>query len=129
MQVCPRCHRSNPSEAAFCYFDGVDLRALPATNGQARGEAAARAFQFPSGRRCLNLTELAVGCLEEWDAARDLLANGKIAQYLIELGRSDLARSAQPPAAGKADAALDTLLLALPGTIDQRPRLDFTPRR
>lgn len=129
MQVCPRCHRSNPSEAAFCYFDGVDLRAIPSTNGQARAEGPTRAFLFPSGRRCLNLAELAVGCLEEWDAARDLLVSGRIAQYLTELGRPDLARSAQPPAAGKADAALDNLLLALPGTIDQRPRLDFTPRR
>jgi hypothetical protein len=129
MQVCPRCHRSNPSEAAFCYFDGVDLRALPATNGQGRQDVLARAFLFPSGRRCLNLTELAVGCLEEWDAARDLLASGKISQHLIEIGRADLARSAQPPAQGRGDAALDNLLLALPGTIDQRPRLDFTPRR
>lgn len=132
MQVCPRCHRSNPGEAAFCYFDGVDLRALPVAptiNGQSRPDALTRTFQFPSGRRCLNLTELAVGCLEEWDAARDMLAGGKIAQFLNEIGRPDLARSAQPPAQGKADAALDNLLLALPGTIDQRPRLDFTPRR
>src|SRR4051794_21996008 len=109
MQVCPRCHRSNPIEAAFCYFDGVDLRALPVGNGQSRLDSLARAFQFPSGRRCLNLAELAVGCLEEWDAARDLLAGGKIAQYLTEIGRQDLARSAQPPAQGKADAAVDSL--------------------
>lgn len=129
MQVCPRCHRSNPSEAAFCYFDGVDLRSLPPTNGHARADVLSRAFQFPSGRRCLNLSELAVGCLEEWDAARELLAGGKIAQYLTEIGRADLARSAAPPGPGKADAALDNLLLALPGTIDLRPRLDFTPRR
>ena len=129
MQVCPRCHRANPSEAAFCYFDGVDLRTVPASNGHARADASLRSFAFPSGRRCGSLSELAVGCLEEWDAARELLAGGKLARYLVEIGRSDLARSAQPTAAGQMDAALDTLLQALPGTAELRPRLDLTPRR
>ncbi len=129
MQVCPRCHRSNPIEAAFCYFDGVDLRAIPATNGQGRADLLPRSFSFPSGRQCGSLTELAAGCLEEWDAARELLTGGKLAQYLIEIGRSDLARSAQPPVLGQADVALDNLLQALPGTADLRPRLDLSPRR
>jgi hypothetical protein len=129
MQVCPRCHRANPSEAAFCYFDGVDLRAIPAANGHVRADGLPRSFAFPSGRRCASLTELAVGCLEEWDAARELLAGGNLAQYLVEIGRSDLARSAQATAPGQADAALDNLLQALPGTAELRPRLDLTPRR
>ena len=129
MQVCPRCHRVNPGEAAFCYFDGVDLRAIPATNGRARADGAAGSFVFPSGRRCSSLGELAVGCLEEWDSACELLAGGKLAQYLVEIGRADLARSAHPPAAGEKDAALDNLLQALPGTAELRPRLDLTPRR
>ena len=129
MQVCPRCNRCNPAEAAFCYFDGVDLRALPAANGQGRADTLARAFSFPSGRRCLNLSELAVGCLEEWDAARELLSGGKLAQYLVEIGRADLARAAQPSVHGQGDAALDNLLRVLPGTADLRPRLDLAPRR
>ncbi len=129
MQVCPRCHRSNPIEAAFCYFDGVDLRAVPATNGQSRADLLPRSFSFPSGRRCGSLTELATGCLEEWDSARELLVGGKLAQFLLEMGRADLARSAQPPAFGQADVALDNLLQALPGTADLRPRLDLSPRR
>ena len=37
LQVCPRCQRANPSEAAFCHFDGADLRH---TNGPADGQKA-----------------------------------------------------------------------------------------
>jgi hypothetical protein len=129
MQVCPRCHRTNPGEAAFCYFDGVDLRAIPSANGNGRPDALPRALAFPSGRRCESLTELAAGCLEEWDAARDLLTRGALAQYLTEVGRSDLARAAQPASAEQGDAALDAFLQTLPGTADARPRLDVTPRR
>ena len=129
MQVCPRCHRTNPGEAASCYFDGVDLRTVAASNGQPRTDGLARSFTFPSGRRCGSLAELAVGCLEEWDSACELLTGGKLAQYLTEIGRSDLARSAQVPSATQPDAALDNLLQALPGTTDLRPRLDLTPRR
>ncbi len=129
MQVCPRCHRTNPGEAAFCYFDGVDLRAVPSTNGNGRPDSLPRSLAFPSGRRCGSLTELATGCLEEWDAARDLLTRGALAQYLLEVGRSDLARAAAPTSPEQGDAALDALIQALPGTSDLRPRLDVAPRR
>jgi hypothetical protein len=129
MQVCPRCHRSNPGEAAFCYFDGVDLRAIATTNGQARPEALPRSISFPSGRHCGTLSELATACLEEWDAACEMLSGGRLAQFLIDIGRSDLARAAQPGGLVKGDDALDAFLQALPGAANVRPRLDVVPRR
>jgi Family of unknown function (DUF5717)N-terminal len=128
--LCPRCQRANPSEAAFCHFDGAELRA-----GVASAEAAGSArlpheFVFPSGRRCKTYDDLVLGCQAEWEVARDLLRQGVFRKFLVAAGRMDLARTAQETkAVSDPDIALDTFLACLPASPQQRPRLELSPRR
>ncbi len=124
--ICPRCRRANPELAAYCYFDGFELRAP--TDGAAFRMPAE--FAFPNGRRCRTYDEFAQACQEEWSAARDLLQRGAVAQFFQNCGRADLVRAAQDAnATGNPDAALATFLAALPGVRTQTPRLDINPRR
>ena len=78
-QLCPRCHRANPAQAAFCYHDGNMLRqgadAVPP--GQLSQE-----FVFPSGRRCRTYDDLVQGCYLEWEDARELLHEGTFSRFL-----------------------------------------------
>jgi len=127
VQLCPRCQRANPREAVFCYFDGVVLRqgvagVLP---GQLPHE-----FVFSSGRRCKTFDDLVQGCQYEWEDARNLLRNGDFARYFAQVGRHDLARTAQEnQAQPDPDIALHTFLSHLPASQIQGPRLDLNPRR
>src|SRR5690242_2873462 len=112
--ACPRCHRTNPASAAFCYFDGALLRA----GDGAAGAKLPHEFIFPSGRRCRTYDELAVGCLEEWNASRDLLRQGVFRQFFTSIGRMDLARSTQEAMAQtNADIGLTQLVGSLPTTV------------
>jgi hypothetical protein len=130
MLLCPRCHRANPAEAAFCYFDGAALRsAQGGTDAQTRTRLP-HEFVFPSGRRCRTYDELVLGCQEEWGQARDLLQQGVFRHFLTTAGRMDLARVAQEAQTHPdADVALDTFLNSLPASVTARPRLDLNPRR
>lgn len=126
MLECPRCHRANPVEAEFCYFDGAELRAAATPEGKSRTRLP-QEFVFPSGRRCQTYDELARACLEEWEVARGLLADGLLAQFLAASGRIDLAQKARPQP--DADAALDAFVRALPARSLRGPRLELQPRR
>src|SRR5690349_3851651 len=95
VHVCPRCQRTNPEVAAFCYFDGALLQAGVTANGSPASGRMAREFVFPSGRRCRTFDDLAQGCQEEWAAARGLLREGVLKQFFSNLGRADLVRAAQ----------------------------------
>jgi hypothetical protein len=129
MLVCPHCKRSNPAEAAFCHFDGVELRAGRDSNVQTDLWLPAP-FVFPSGRRCRNLEQLALGCQEEWSIARVLLVQGVFAQFLQTCGRLDLTRAAHKAATqSDPDIALQTFLVGLPLPAEFRPRLELRPRR
>jgi hypothetical protein len=127
--VCTRCQRANPNEAAYCYFDGNALRAVA---GPSRLASAAfpHEFVFPSTRRCRNFDELVQGCQYEWEDARDLLKQGRFAQFLASIGRMDLARTAQE-AQGQADLdiGLHNFVAGLPAVQVQGPRLELNPRR
>jgi hypothetical protein len=130
MLVCPRCHRANPSESAFCHFDGFELRTSHSPDDRQSPSRLPHAFVFPSGRRCNTFDELAHGCQEEWEVACDLLRQGVFRQFLTSAGRMDLAQAAQESKAqADPDIALDTFLGSLPATIEQGPRLDLNPRR
>jgi hypothetical protein len=130
MLVCPRCQRANPPEAAFCHFDGAELRPVPGRDDAQRQSRLPHEFVFPSGRRCRTYDDLVQGCQAEWEVARDLLRQGAFRQFLAGAGRMDLARAAQEPN-GQADAdiALETFLAKLPATATNGPRLDLNPRR
>ncbi|MGH7224298.1 MAG: hypothetical protein ACRELF_13790, partial [Gemmataceae bacterium] len=128
MQLCPRCQRANPREAVFCYFDGVVLRQGAA--GVVLPGQLPQEFVFPSGRRCKTFDDLVVGCQYEWEDARRLLCNGDFSRYFAQIGRHDLARTAQEnQSQPDADIALHGFLGQLPASQIQGPRLDLNPRR
>jgi hypothetical protein len=121
--TCPRCQRANPSEASYCYFDGVVLR-------QGVAAPVGIEFVFPSGRRCRNFDDLVQGCQYEWEDARDLVRKGAFAKFLAGVGRMDLVRVAQEAQANRdADIGLHDFINALPVVQVQGPRLDLSPRR
>lgn len=125
--LCPRCQRANPTEAAYCHFDGAELRS--GTGGFKGGEMG-RDFVFPSGRRCHTFDELAKVCCEEWNAARNLLKQGSIRQFMAGVGRMDLALAADRAAAhADPDLGLDQFIGQLPIRDGQGPKLDIHPRR
>ena len=130
MLTCPRCRRPNPSEAVFCHFDGAELRPVHGGEDGGRRARLPHEFVFPSGRRCQTYEDLARGCQEEWEVARDLLGQGVFRQFLASAGRMDLARAAQEAKSQPdADLALDMFLSRLPFKLEQSPRLDLSPRR
>jgi hypothetical protein len=130
MHVCPRCRRSNPLEAVYCYFDGAELRPAHGLGETQRQTRLPHEFVFPSGRRCQTYDELVQGCQGEWNVARDLLKQGIFRQFLSSVGRMDLAQSAQvAKSQTDLDVALDTFITNLPATVKEGPRLDLNPRR
>ncbi len=132
MRICPRCQNTNPADAVFCFFDGINLNAAPATVA-APGKADVRLphdFVLPSGRRCKTFDDLVQACQEEWGTASELLQEGAFRQFLTGAGRLDLAKAADE-AKGQPDAdlALDTFLGRLPALERKKPRLELEPRR
>ncbi len=126
--LCPRCQRANPDEAQFCHFDGTNLR--QGAGSVYRGADLGREFILPSGRRCKTFDELVRGCTEEWPAARELLRQGGLQQFMAGIGRMDLALAAQETAEeADADVALDRFLGQLPVRDAAGPQLDLVPRR
>jgi hypothetical protein len=130
VQTCSKCSRANPAEAVYCYFDGFVL------GGHARNGAPLAAgsrpfpapFVFPDGRACRSFDELALGCHEEWAAARQLLAAGFFANFLGNLGRLDLAAAAREAAKfPDRDRGLDQLLAGLPSGVLDPPKLRAEP--
>lgn len=130
VQVCPRCQRANPGDAAYCHFDGIGLHPSPDGSGAPVFNRLAQEFVFPSGKRCRTFDELVTVCEEDWEAARDFLKKGVFAKYFTSLGRIDLAQSSETAVAqADPDVALTTFLADLPTTRTQSPRLDMFPRR
>jgi len=127
--LCPRCQRANPNEAAYCHFDGNALRTIVGPS-RAPNAAFPHEFVFPSTRRCRNFDELVQGCQYEWEDARELLHQGRFAQFLASIGRMDLAHTAQE-AQGQADPdiGLHNFVAGLPAVQVQGPRLELNPRR
>src|SRR5437868_7195335 len=99
-QTCGKCSRANPANAVYCYYDGFVLAGHSRNGGPVAvgAQTFARPFVFPNGRQCRNFNELALACVEEWDAARDLLRQGYLASFLGGLGRMDLVAEARRPA-------------------------------
>ncbi len=122
---CPRCHRSNPDVAAFCYFDGAELRSRQ--DGSYHRLARIR---LSFRRRCRTFDDFVQGCRDEWAAARDLLRQGVFTRYFGGAGRTDLAKAADEALAQTdPDIALTMFLDALPVAQTQSPKIDINPRR
>ncbi|MCS7168664.1 MAG: hypothetical protein RMI91_13995 [Gemmatales bacterium] len=118
VQVCPKCQRANPAEATYCYFDGAVLVST-ATLGYGPINVAnlpfPRPFVFASGRMCRTFNELAIGCIQEWQAAKEMLTGGYFESFLAGIGRLDLALAARQEAQyPDPDRGLDRFLGRLP---------------
>ncbi|HEV3262953.1 MAG TPA: zinc ribbon domain-containing protein [Gemmataceae bacterium] len=130
MLPCPRCHRANPDEAAFCHFDGAELRSTATEADRATDGRLPREFVFPSGRCCRTYDDLVAACQDEWEVARVLLQEGNFAQFLAGAGRFDLVQAAQKAQAhADLDLGLHFFVSKLPATRIEAPRLDLSPRR
>jgi hypothetical protein len=131
VQTCAKCSRANPAEAVYCYFDGFVLSGHARNGGPVAvgAQAFGSPFVFPGGRTCRSFDELALGCQEEWAAARDLLRQGHLERFFGGLGRVDLTRAAQEAARFPgADRGLDQLLTKLPGDVLEPPKLRVHPQ-
>jgi hypothetical protein len=126
--VCAQCSRVNPSEAAYCFYDGAALA------GRAGGPINAGAapfpsqFVFPNGLACRNFDQLAMACQQHWTEAINLLRQGYLGSFFGGMGRVDLAMAAQEAAKyPDLDRGLDQLLTKLPTQALQEPRLQAEP--
>jgi hypothetical protein len=129
-QVCSKCSRVNPAEAAYCYWDGAVLEGHSANGGPiaSGSQPFPNQFVFPSGQACRNFDQLAMTCQQNWKEAVDLLKQGYLASFLGGLGRADLARAAQEAARfPDQDRGLDQLLAKLPSHVLEPPRLRAEP--
>jgi len=129
-QVCSKCSRVNPPEAAYCYHDGAILAGHSVNGGPINQGAAPfpSQFVFPSGQACHNFDQLALACQQNWKAAVDLLKQGFLASFLGGLGRADLALAAQESARfPDQDRGLDQLLAKLPTHVLENPKLKAEP--
>jgi len=129
VRFCPRCRRASPAEAAYCYYDGQDLRlVLP---GLTDPWQLGKEFVFPSGQRCRTFDELVEACMRDWPTARGLLLRGAFHQFFSSIGRADIAQvvwqAVQQYQDG--DEALDYFLTRLPTKTPVRPKLDYLPRQ
>ncbi len=131
-QVCGKCSHVNPSDAAYCYWDGAALAGGHSVNGGPVNAGSAPfpgPFVFPTGQQCRNFDQLAMACQQNWAAAVDLLRQGFLASFLGGLGRADLAMAAQEAARyPDHDRGLDQLLAKLPTQVLQPPRVKVEPR-
>ncbi|MHB1424034.1 MAG: hypothetical protein ACYC3I_12730 [Gemmataceae bacterium] len=128
VQTCSKCSRANPADAVYCHFDGFVLGGHSRNGGPVAvgAQAFAHPFVFPGGRQCRSFDELALACQENWSAARDLLRQGYLEQFLGGLGRVDLALAAKEAAKfPEADLGLHQLLEQLPTEVLAEPRLSL----
>jgi len=129
-QVCSKCSRVNPADAAYCYWDGAVLEGHHANGGPiATGSRPfPNQFVFPSGQVCRNFDQLAMSCHQNWKQAVDLLKKGFLASFLGGLGRADLALAAQEAARfPDQDRGLDQLLAKMPSHVLEAPKLQAEP--
>jgi hypothetical protein len=132
-QTCRDCSRVNPSEAAYCYYDGVQLNGrgdLPADGSSISFSAWVfpSPFVFPSGEVCRNFPQLARACRKNPQGAGDLLAAGFLESFLGSLGRVDLALAAREAARHPdRERGLDDFLSKLPGTALEPAQLQVEP--
>jgi len=129
-QVCDKCSRVNPADAAYCYYDGAILAGHTANGGPINQGSAAfpSQFVFPSGQSCRNFDQLALTCQQNWKAAVDLLKHGFLSSFLGGLGRADLALAAQEAAQfPDQDRGLDQFLSRLPTHVLDAPKLKAEP--
>jgi hypothetical protein len=126
--TCSKCSRANPSEAAYCYYDGFVLGGAGGGPLAVSRQAFPSPFVFSSGRTCRSFDELAIACQEEWVAASEMLTRGFLENFFGGLGRLDLVAAAKEAAKfPDRDRGLDMLLGKLPTSVLADPSLKVEP--
>lgn len=131
--TCTKCSRANPSDAHYCYYDGVSLAsaggvAAPAAPVAIGQKAFSTPFTLPNGKHCQNFDQLAIGCQENWAGAVDALKQGHIEKFMASQGRADLAMAAREAARyPDKDRGLDQFLGKLPSQAVREPKLTVEP--
>lgn len=122
---CPTCSKANPTNAAYCFYDGRSLgQVADAGPWWSGGMGFSTPFSFPDGQRCENFDQLALACDRRWNDARDFLANGVWAAFFNRIGRADLAVAAdQASREPDRDIGLASLLERLPTEALRQPML------
>ncbi len=126
VQICRKCSRANPTDAVYCYYDGLVLGGHSRNGGPVAvgSQAFASSFVFPTGKTCRSFNELALACQDDWKTARDLLKQGYLENFLGGLGRIDLVMAAKDAAKfPDGDRALDQFLTQIPSDVVDPPRL------
>jgi hypothetical protein len=107
----------------------VEAKGVATTPGPAAPRSSTKAETFsytiPGGPTCRNWDDLMTASAQRWEALRGELVSGRLASFLVSIGRADLAPSAQ--AAGSPDERLDAWLGSLPVAREVRPELDVHP--
>ena len=83
------------------------------------------AFTLGSGARCRTWDDFLTVSAQRWPSMREELVSGRLASFLVSVGRADVAPSASAP--GTPDERLDGWLATLPTTRPSRPELDVHP--
>jgi hypothetical protein len=128
--TCRECSHKNPREAVFCYFDGVPL---DGSGGDSASisisvQGFTSPFFLPSGVKCRSFRELARACLQDRNAAYDLIKDGYLEPFLSGQGRIDLAMAVREAAkAPDRERGLDEFLAKLPGVDLEPARLEVDP--
>jgi hypothetical protein len=97
----------------------------PAAPAPAQAGPLAAVFTLASGARCRSWDDFLTVSAQRWPAMRDELVSGRLAAFLVSIGRGEIAPSAQAP--GSPDERLDAWLGTLPTTRPSRPELDVHP--
>ena len=129
-QVCSKCSRVNPADAAYCYYDGAILAGHSVNGGPVNAGTAPfpSQFVFPSGLVVKNFDQFALACQNNWQSAVDLMKQGFLSSFLGGLGRADLALAAQEAARfPDQDRGLDQFLAKLPTQVLDAPKLKADP--
>ncbi|WP_152050637.1 FHA domain-containing protein [Tautonia marina] len=118
---------------------GVADRARPEEKGNAtpirrpaepprpsRGPVAPLAFALKNGPVCRSWDDFITVSAQRWEGLREELTSGRLASYLISVGRSEMAPRADAP--GSPDDRLDAWLNSIPTSKPSHPELEVHPR-
>jgi len=84
-------------------------------------------YAIPGGPVCRSWDDLMTASAQRWEALREELVSGRLAGFLVSIGRAELVPS--PRAVGSPDERLDAWLGSLPVTREARPELDVHPTK
>ena len=107
----------------------ADSRVVPETRGRPAGSVSGgrlpSSFSMANGAQCRTWEDFLILSAQSWGHVRDELVSGRLAEYLLRIGRPELI---PPSARGRSpDERLDEWLALIPATQSSAPELDVHP--